>query len=378
MSKCYLLGAGFSKAVANLPLMKELTERWWKQIENEVRLDHKNRVKWGTDLRIALQLLKIEWFDRWIGRGLSSNRKITVPNFNENIEMILTWIDFITHPMHEDWTIMMEGETGERAQMLYRTLRDGDFVNWRDLRSHIETYLHLVLSAGNPSPLLGEFLNVVKEGDSIVTFNYDMLVETALYERGAWVPKDGYGFEASLMRGSVVPVYLKSKSKIPIFKLHGSLNWEIKDMFSPDEIGVRLVDNGNSEYFPGYAKKERSELWDYQGVITGYGILPTFLKAFSNPQLLQIWATARRALEESDEIVVVGYSLPSSDTATMLLLASANLSVKRISIVDIGKGIASVRERMERCVGGGTYRGYDGLQNYLEGNEYKPDNNVDS
>ena len=42
MSKCFILGAGFSKAVANLPLMSELTKRFWEVLESEKILEHKN------------------------------------------------------------------------------------------------------------------------------------------------------------------------------------------------------------------------------------------------------------------------------------------------------------------------------------------------
>ena len=47
MGRCYILGAGFSKAVANLPVMKEMVSTFTHIRERERKLGHNNRVLWG-------------------------------------------------------------------------------------------------------------------------------------------------------------------------------------------------------------------------------------------------------------------------------------------------------------------------------------------
>ena len=57
----------------------------------------------------------------------------------------------------------------------------------------------------------------IRDGDTILTFNYDLACERALRTEGAWEIGDGYGF--SLGVGITPP------SKTKVLKLHGSTNW---------------------------------------------------------------------------------------------------------------------------------------------------------
>ena len=57
----------------------------------------------------------------------------------------------------------------------------------------------------------------IKEGDVIITFNYDLACERSLKNAGLWEISNGYGF--SLGIDAIPP------SKTKILKLHGSTNW---------------------------------------------------------------------------------------------------------------------------------------------------------
>jgi hypothetical protein len=57
----------------------------------------------------------------------------------------------------------------------------------------------------------------IRDGDTILTFNYDLACERPLRTEGAWEIGDGYGF--SLGVGITPP------SKTKILKLHGGTNW---------------------------------------------------------------------------------------------------------------------------------------------------------
>jgi len=59
-------------------------------------------------------------------------------------------------------------------------------------------------------------LEIVKPGDQIITFNYDISLDAKMRESGKWSVGDGYGFTAQ---------GLPMKSTVKIFKLHGSINW---------------------------------------------------------------------------------------------------------------------------------------------------------
>ena len=68
--------------------------------------------------------------------------------------------------------------------------------------------------------------DLFRPGDSIITFNYDCLLENILYKLEMWTPCGGYGAAPGLNPrieyGSTMPANPKG---ITILKLHGSLNF---------------------------------------------------------------------------------------------------------------------------------------------------------
>src|SRR5258708_4809583 len=56
-----------------------------------------------------------------------------------------------------------------------------------------------------------------RDGDAILTFNYDLAVERALRTEALWEIGDGYGFPLGV---GITPT-----SKVKVLKLHGSTNW---------------------------------------------------------------------------------------------------------------------------------------------------------
>ena len=57
---------------------------------------------------------------------------------------------------------------------------------------------------------------VVKPANRVITFNYDISLDSKLLQSGKWAIGDGYGFR---VRG------LPTGSTVKILKLHGSINW---------------------------------------------------------------------------------------------------------------------------------------------------------
>ncbi len=178
----------------------------------------------------------------------------------------------------------------------------------------------------------GKFQN----GDTIITFNYDLACEHALKLEGAWEIGDGYGF--SLGVGMTPP------SKTKLLKLHGSTNW-LGVLFGGKK-GFSHVSNGiydlrpclfGERYFTylGYSKDFRDPLC--KGISTTGGepalILPALHKNFFQqtsfgrewePFWDDIWGQAAQALQSSDKNVVIGYSMPEADERARELLMRSN------------------------------------------------------
>lgn len=177
---------------------------------------------------------------------------------------------------------------------------------------------------------------VVKEGDAILTFNYDLACERALRIEGLWEVGDGYGFS---LGGHITP-----SSKVRIFKLHGSTNWlgilfdgitgfsQASDVYS---LRPRLFGERDFTYL-GYSKDVRDPLC--RGISNPAGepalILPTLHKNFFHqtpfgrewePFWNCIWGQAGQVLATAKKIVIIGYSMPTADErARQLLLEDSN------------------------------------------------------
>jgi hypothetical protein len=203
-----------------------------------------------------------------------------------------------------------------------------------------------------------------RPGDVVITFNYDVACERELKRAGLWEISDGYGFH---LEGIPVP-----PSQVSILKLHGSVNWlEVafggrRGLFqgSLNAFGSRpAIPAGEFEFF-GYSSESR----DPEAPLERFGALPaiitpTLKKRFYEqtpagrelePFWENLWAQARHALEASEKIVMIGYSMAAADEkARSLLLSSPNRHVnlevfcggrtKPISDEFLARGYSQVR-----------------------------------
>ncbi len=68
----------------------------------------------------------------------------------------------------------------------------------------------------------------LKDGDIVITTNWDTVAERTLMEQGKWLPNDGYGFRVDIEKGPTsgtsrpLPDDLKKPSQVKVLKLHGS------------------------------------------------------------------------------------------------------------------------------------------------------------
>ena len=88
--------------------------------------------------------------------------------------------------------------------------------------------------------LLDKSVSRIKKGDTIITFNYDLLLEQGLLRKGLWNPEDGYclgeveGEEKKLLANL-------NQSEVKILKMHGSVSWESPTLLN-NNIRILLKD----------------------------------------------------------------------------------------------------------------------------------------
>jgi hypothetical protein len=157
---------------------------------------------------------------------------------------------------------------------------------------------------------------------TVVTTNYDLLIERALrarpMKRQHWRGFYYGGFpRPQVLRGNGLvdksPQILELTGSIPLFKLHGSLNWELKNnvMAIYQDTRPAFRGSGDSAIVPPLPEKE----------------MP--------PWLSTVWSEAELQMQQVSTWIICGYSLPGYDIALAAFLKrSAGSRLKRIVIID--------------------------------------------
>lgn len=206
------------------------------------------------------------------------------------------------------------------------------------------------LGACNVNPLLAKhsvyaaFANHLVETDStIISFNYDLLLDTLLYQTGKWLGSDGYGAEIPSveaafpypLRPSKASPLNRSRSGACLLKLHGSINWGIPTLHKDYD---ETVYQDSSGYYPvgspgvvgtGPQPMAGSSIASWKPPLTircKPFIVPPLLDKtvlLKHKTLRVIWNIARESLENADELVFIGYSLPVTDFSVEFLFRQA-------------------------------------------------------
>ena len=149
-------------------------------------------------------------------------------------------------------------------------------------------------------------------GDSVISFNYDCLVDIALKKKGGrrWDPSKGYGVAVDTGPEYWAPTSIgqgkRPKEPIMLYKMHGSLNW----VWDPKSGELKLREWPTGD--PG-------------GSLDFEIIPPAWSKPVTEHDLFrEIWKGARKALDRAKVIVVIGYSAPNNDQLSQALLRSCS------------------------------------------------------
>lgn len=154
-------------------------------------------------------------------------------------------------------------------------------------------------------------------GDSIISFNYDCIIDEALKRESgkSWHADNGYAVH---VRGGADRWHDHSgrgriaNNSIKLLKVHGSLNWRRDE--GANQVALRE---------DPYEKQGRGE---------GEVVPPVWDKSISgDPVISDVWKAARNALRKGPVLVVVGYSVPETDLLSQVLF--------RVATSEGGKGL---------------------------------------
>lgn len=343
----YILGAGFS-ADAGLPLIKDFTNFLreasdWLE-EQESRIGREEEIKAISNVlefrlkaasaafRIPLDVENIEeLFSLASAKGGEDLKK-------SMILAIAATLDFArsTKPILED-----DLENCFRMGRL-KTFSEGWIPpkNWRHEEEHglrnyyscpdYEFYLGVMCGYFNPGKS--------ESKNTIITFNYDTLVEEALDELGfniSYGPEKFIGFREH----NKFNKYRHYNNKINVLKLHGSVNW-----CNWSEVKKR---ESTIENFSNTPTSLMDHLENHIGVFENYTSLrqhsfipllvpPTWQKLMTG-FLPKVWDEAVEAIRTATRIIIIGYSIPPTDQHFKYLMAAGlqeNISLRKVLFVN--------------------------------------------
>ena len=191
--------------------------------------------------------------------------------------------------------------------------------------------------------LLCDLVRRVGTNAIYITFNYDLLLETALSHENI-----AYTYTIS-----------RKPNVVSVLKPHGSINWfyasEI-DTLPSTEHWIKL---GSNIIVSRHLDPEKLGFRNWKESVI---IPPTPNKQIGLFELKKTWTAFSSAITNTPELLVIGYSLPVIDRLSRLILrrAGPQHSCKKILVVSPGdvedtfRGYISptaefIRERFEKC-----------------------------
>jgi len=275
------LGAGFSKWVANLPLVNQLFD---------------------------FEISEIRYKDKvWIEKLVSAKRSWDNANENGNNE---DFIQYIIHQKDVKLNKYLSKYLARRLSEPFLCRTYGGIQTFMYNDSKINS-LESITKAR-------KFLNSLKgEISGIITVNYDLIIEYALGTKHF-----NYGQKNATVLGrgnnpafpwQNIPV--KLTGDIVLSKIHGSISFDGKDYWSSGICGL----NGKAVIVPPSPEKGMHKM------------------------IKKEWKDASKTLNSIDNLIVFGFNFNTYDKAVLRLLKKNTANIKRIDIYDIESKMTKAR-----------------------------------
>ena len=178
--------------------------------------------------------------------------------------------------------------------------------------------------------------STIQPKNTVITFNYDTLLEESLEEISAPYNLGILDSDISVEHNCKNLVYTQPLTGLSILKLHGSMNWAMS--YQPHENHQNRSPSDKT-YPCIQIYKTATDLFSNDAHRYDQLILepPTWNKGKSAPILQLLWDKSIEALSTATRIFIIGYSIPETDMHFKYLMASGlanNISLEEIIIVN--------------------------------------------
>lgn len=295
MKQVFVLGAGFSKSYAEeMPVLKDFKRRII-----EVKT---NQTSYPELSNFAENYYRL------------SNRFEDIRNIEFLATVILSKNIFVNH----------------EEQFKYLKLKHEVLKFIKDMIFDVPE-----LSPNNDFLLRQFLLNVRAKQATIISFNYDLLIERAIRQSQTNIHLDYAGLTSYPHHN---PRFHQSVP-IELIKLHGSLNWfKVKGSESISLDTVKIVNENDP--FSGIHKHD----------IPVYIPMTHAKDSFLTGSLYStLWARAIEKLEQATEIHFIGYGFPATDSNHLFAFLDFKTKIKSIVVYN-----SSERKRLSKIFGEGV------------------------
>ena len=351
-STVYVLGAGAS-AEAGVPLTKSLLENLASRSAHSVELARFIKRFGFQDVKEGSIQDLINFVNSCVRDNQPLDGDFTIDKLRALRNAITVQLSFVI------------GETSNNGDKVQLPDEADDQLGAEELRLPVHFRLFVRRLKTRRRGIAGR----LAAGDVVVSTNYDINIDAALYElvyadetgaeRGGSTLSDVY-LGSTEFRDPYTDEYALSSTKatVDLLKLHGSLNW----LYCPRCMRIFVSAFGFSVRY--LADLNDPETADERTCFCGYHpleaviIAPSSTQEIANLHLRSIWLNAYKALEAADHIVVCGYSLPPEDLAIRSLFHRA-LDARRqmdrerptVKVIDPKAADGQLKDRFVRLFG---------------------------
>lgn len=274
--RTFILGAGFS-AAAGLPLVSELSLKCLSALES----------RGCGDFDFLINQMRRFFPDTsWALRSL--------PNIEDFLDRVLAYEDLF----------------GNYTNVFHK----GYFDNVKRVTS-LALSMALVAYLGKwNTRTVDAFVERLQPGDTVLTFNWDLLVETALFKRNRDI----------VLYCPTTYDKKMAATKITFIKLHGSIDWLNNKQYKPAKGSENEWELMGHDIWK--AKNQRHFASSSVGV-PAFIIPPTSRKEYAeHPDIKQFWDVAFWNLLHSLEIYIIGYGFAKADIHSRALVQAGILN----------------------------------------------------
>jgi hypothetical protein len=190
--------------------------------------------------------------------------------------------------------------------------------------------------SGFMRPAVGFLGRLLKPGDSVLTFNFDSILECGLF----WALGSGK-----------TSVGIRHEHRVSVYHLHGSAEWKLYELTD----GLDDDPESTIHLFTHQGKKwklrriggeyDLNPYVDYTGLqdaavqMRPYKSIPWFLRSQ--------WEHAMESLQKADRIVIIGYSFPIHDSVARFAIRTTLGANLRAKVINIDPGSAKISYQRE-------------------------------